>query len=85
MRLFTIKNQPDQKPYGEIVLTGDDGQVLYDIVYDGKGYGNYPDRLDGDFRMAESQLATYGAQAMMEYLEYLKRYYNMQVVDWSKV
>lgn len=83
MRLFTIKNQPGQDRYGEIVLTGDDGEVLYDIVYDGKGYGNYPDRLDGDFRMAESQLATYGGQAMMEYLEYLEQHYSMQVVDRS--
>lgn len=81
MRLFTIKNQPGKKPYGEIVLTGDNGDVLYDIVYDGKGNHNYPSRLDGDFRTAESQLATYGGKAMLEYLEHLKNYYNMQIKE----
>lgn len=81
MRLFRIKNQPNEKPYGEIVLTGDNGEVLYDIVYDGKGYHNYPSRFDGDFRTAESELATYGGQAMLDYLEHLKNYYNMQVKE----
>lgn len=81
MRLFKIKNQPDKEPYGEIVLTGDNGEVLYDIVYDGKGYYNYPSRLDGDFRTAESELATYGGKAMLDYLEYLKTHYNMQVKE----
>lgn len=79
MRLFKAKNQPNEKPYGEIVLIGDNGEVLYDIVYDGKGYHNYPSRLDGDFKMAENELATYGGKAMLDYLEHLKNYYNMRV------
>lgn len=84
MRLFKIKNQPNQEKYGELVLTGDNEQIIYDIVYDGKGYHNYPSRLDEDFRTAESELATYGGEAMMEYLDHLQKYYNMRVVERSK-
>lgn len=80
MRLFTIKNQPDQPRYGELVLLNDKGEVVYDIVYDGKGYYNYPERLDGDYRQAREQWNTYGWKELVEYLGYLDKNYKMKVI-----
>lgn len=80
MRLFTIKNQPDQPRYGELVLLNDEGEVVYDIVYDGKGYGNYPSRLESDYRQAEEQWNTYGWKELTNYLDYLDKYYKMKVI-----
>lgn len=81
MRLFTIKNQPDQPPYGELVLQNDKGEVVYDIVYDGKGYYNYPFCLDGDYRQAREQWNTYGWEGLTEYLDHLDKYYKMKVKE----
>lgn len=83
MKLFRIKNQPGKKPYGELVAL-EDGKTIYDIVYDGKGYYNYPSRLDGDYMMAKSELITYGERALAEYLQYLKQHYSIKkVVAWK--
>lgn len=81
MRLFTIKNQPDRPPYGELVLQNDKGEVVYDIVYDGKGYHNYPHRLENDYRQAVEQWNTYGWKGLTEYLDYLDKYYKMKVKE----
>lgn len=81
MRLFTIKNQPDQPRYGELVLHDDNDKVIYDIVYDGKGYHNYPHQLDGDYRQAWEQWNTYGWRGLTEYLDHLDKYYKRKVKE----
>lgn len=79
MRLLKITNQPKHKRYGEIVLLDDNGHCVCDVVYDGKGHHNYPSRVDGDYRMAKSELATYGYKALRDYLESLRQCYGLVV------
>ena len=38
MKLLKIVNQPNEKRYGELVLLDNNGKVVTDVVYDGKGY-----------------------------------------------
>lgn len=79
MRLIKIVNQPDQPRYGELVLVDNDNHTLVDVVYDGKGYYNYPDRVHGDYMLAKSELATYGEKSVLDYMKSLKQHYEMQV------
>lgn len=80
MRLLKIVNQPNQPRYGELVLLDDDGKCLINVVYDGKGYHNYPSCVHGDYMLAKSELVTYGRDAVIEYMKSLKQHYEMQVI-----
>lgn len=80
MRLLKIVNQPNQPRYSELVLLDDNGHAVVDVVYDGKGYHNYPSRIHGDYMLAKSELATYGGKAVLNYMQELKKYYEMQLI-----
>ena len=78
MRLLKITNQPNQKRYGELVLLDDNDKVVHDIVYDGKGYHNYPERVHGDFLLAKQELNTYGKKGVTELMNYYKQHYGIK-------
>lgn len=80
MRLLRIVNQPNQPRYSELVLLDNDDHAIVNIVYDGKGYHNYPSRMHGDYMLAKSELATYGDKAALDYMQELKKYYEMRVI-----
>lgn len=80
MKLLRIVNQPNRPRYSELVLLDNDGHVIIDVVYDGKGHYNYPSRMHGDYMLAKSELVTYGDKAVLNYMQELKKYYEMQVI-----
>lgn len=83
MKILKIVNQPNEKRYGELVLLDDNGRCLIDVVYDGKGYHNYPSRVHGDYMLAKSELATYGRKGVVDYMQELKKRYTMKTITRS--